>query len=70
MIEVEMAPRLTLSVAEVALMLGVGQSTVYDSIRRGDFPVPVTRVGARLLVSRAALLELLSVGSTDVSEAA
>ena len=64
-----MAPRLTLSVAEVALMLGVGQSTVYDSIRRGDFPVPVIRVGARQLVSRAALLELLSVASADVSEA-
>jgi hypothetical protein len=63
-----MAPVLTLSVAEVALMLGVGQSTVYDPFGAGT-PVPLP---ASELVSwyREQHSSSFLNGSTDVSEAA
>lgn len=51
--------RKTYSIEEAAAALGVGRSTAYDAIKRGEFPVPVIRVGARLVVSRAALDALL-----------
>lgn len=42
--------RVAYSVREVARMLGVGKSTVYDAINRGD--VPTVRFGRRTLVPR------------------
>jgi excisionase family DNA binding protein len=42
--------RVVYSVREVARMLGVGKSTVYDAINRGD--VPTVRLGRRTLVPR------------------
>jgi excisionase family DNA binding protein len=58
------------SIEEVAAALGVGRSTVYDSIRRGDFPLPVIRIGARVLVSRTALERLLSAHQGATYDAA
>ena len=65
-----MTPRHTVSIQEAALMLGVGRSTVYDAIRRGDFPLPVIRVGARCLVSRNALEQLLGIEADQDKRAA
>lgn len=45
--------RLTLSVTEAASLLGVSRPTVYQLIRRADFPS--FKVGARTLISRAGL---------------
>ena len=59
--------RLTYSVEETARRLGVGRSSAYEAIRRGE--LPIIRVGRRLLVSRVALERMLEgetlAGQTD-----
>ena len=50
----------TVDVAEAAAALGIHKLTAYDSIRRGDFPVPVIKIGRRLVVPKAALERLLA----------
>ena len=49
--------RVTLTVDEAAALLGIGRSTAYDAVNRGE--LPCVRVGRRLLVLRAPLLRLL-----------
>ncbi|WCN80031.1 DNA-binding protein [Micromonospora sp. LH3U1] len=38
---------------------GIGRDLSYDLARQGAFPVPVLRLGRRLVVTRAALLQAL-----------
>jgi excisionase family DNA binding protein len=46
----------TLTVEEAARLLGVGRSTAYEQARLGRLgPVPVFRIGRRLVVPREAL---------------
>ncbi len=47
-------------VATAASILGIGRSTAYELIRRGEFPVPVRRVGTRLRVPVAPLVALFA----------
>jgi excisionase family DNA binding protein len=54
--------RLTLNVDDVAPLLGINRSTAYELIRRGTFPLPVIRLGRRLVVPRQAVAELLGDG--------
>ncbi|HTR71747.1 MAG TPA: helix-turn-helix domain-containing protein [Mycobacteriales bacterium] len=56
-----------MTVAEVAVLLRMGTSTAYAAIKRGAFPVPVLRVGGRMLVSRYQLAGWLGVSSHDVA---
>jgi excisionase family DNA binding protein len=49
--------RLTLTVPEAAQLLGVSRGTAYEAARAGE--LPTVRLGRRLLVPRARLLELL-----------
>lgn len=42
-------------------VLGIGRSLAYELARRGEFPVPVLRVGTQYRVPTAALRELLGV---------
>lgn len=49
--------KVTISVPEAADLLGIGRSAAYDAVRRGD--VPSVRVGRRVLVPVAPLLDLL-----------
>ena len=70
-----MSERLVYRVDEVAELLGVGKSTVYDSIAKGDEIPGVLRVGRRILISRAALHAALGLngdaellGGDDVAE--
>ena len=53
--------RRTFTVQEAAHVLGIGRTSAYDAVRRGD--IPVIRVGRRLLVPRAALEKLLLQGT-------
>jgi excisionase family DNA binding protein len=46
--------KLTVSVEEVAVMLGVGLSTVYEHLNRGV--IPHKRVGRRYIIFRDAVL--------------
>jgi excisionase family DNA binding protein len=45
--------RETLTIPEVAVLLGVGRNTLYEAARRGE--IPTLRIGRRLLVPRLAL---------------
>lgn len=47
--------RRTVTVTEAARQLGISRSFAYQAIARGDFPVPVIRIGGRVVVSRTAL---------------
>jgi excisionase family DNA binding protein len=50
--------RLTISVEDAARLLGISRGLAYEAARRGE--LPVIRLGRRLLVPRARLLELVS----------
>ena len=49
------------SVEEAADLLGIGRNSVYEAVREGRFPVRVIRVGARYLIPRVELEELLGI---------
>jgi excisionase family DNA binding protein len=53
--------RLTFTVDEVAIELGISRSSAYECAKRGD--IPTVRLGRRIVVPRRAVLELL--GETD-----
>lgn len=50
--------RRTYTIEETAKVLGLGRTSAYEAVRRGE--IPVLRVGRRLLVPRAALERLLA----------
>jgi excisionase family DNA binding protein len=52
-----MSERLTLTIPEAAELLGVSRGVAYEAARAGE--LPTIRLGRRLLVSRARLMELL-----------
>jgi excisionase family DNA binding protein len=58
--------RLTISVEDAAHLLGISRGLAYEAARRGE--LPVIRLGRRLLVPRARLLEL--VGTSDFGNGA
>lgn len=58
--------RATATLGEVAALLGIGRSTVYELAQRDALPVPVIRLGRRLVVSRAALDRLLAAGPNPI----
>lgn len=49
------APKPLLSVEETSVLLGESRSSVYRSIERGDFPLPVFKLNGRLRVPRRAV---------------
>lgn len=53
--------RQTLNIEDAARRLGINRSTAYELVRRGEFPVPIIRLGRRIVVSRHALDALLGV---------
>ncbi|MCU0267314.1 MAG: helix-turn-helix domain-containing protein [Acidimicrobiales bacterium] len=59
------ADRPTLTVDEVAELLGLSRNSVYDAVRTGA--VPSIRIGRRYLVPTARLAEMLGLadGSSD-----
>ena len=50
----------TETVTAAAARLGVDRLTAYKAIREGTFPVPVIRIGRRIVVPTAALDRLLA----------
>ncbi len=53
--------RLTLSVEEVASLLGLGRTAAYEAARRGE--IPCRKLGRRVIVPVPALLEWLGVSA-------
>lgn len=58
-LETAHAERQTLNIEAVAKRLGINRSTAYELARCDQLPVPVIRLGRRLVVSRPALDALL-----------
>jgi predicted DNA-binding transcriptional regulator AlpA len=52
---IDMTECATLSLAEAALVLGIHRSTAWDLYKRGEFPVPVLKLGKRLRVTKLQL---------------
>lgn len=48
-----------LSIEEAAEMLGIHRCTLYRSIERGDFPLPLFQINARWRVPRKAVEALI-----------
>jgi excisionase family DNA binding protein len=61
-----MTEPLVISVEDAAHLLGISRGLAYEAARRGE--LPVIRLGRRLLVPRARLLEL--VGTSDFGNGA
>jgi excisionase family DNA binding protein len=51
--------RAFLSIEETSVLMGISRATLYRSVQRGDFPVPVVRLNGRLRVSRRAVERLM-----------
>ncbi|MGE0731160.1 MAG: helix-turn-helix domain-containing protein [Acidimicrobiia bacterium] len=49
--------RLTYTVPEAARLLGISRTSAYDCVRRGE--IPALTLGRRILITRAALEQLL-----------
>lgn len=47
------------------ILAGLCRDEAYRSVKRGDFPVPVVKVGRRLVVPVAPILELLGIKPDD-----
>ena len=52
-----MSDRMTYSVDEAARLLGLGRSSMYELVNRGE--LPVVRVGRRILIPTASLAAFL-----------
>jgi excisionase family DNA binding protein len=50
-------PKLTFTVTEAALLLGISRTTAYECVHRGQ--LPALFLGRRIVVTRAALEHLL-----------
>lgn len=51
----------TIGLLEAAEILSIGRSTAYQSVRENTFPVPVIRIGTRIVVPTKPLLDLLGL---------
>lgn len=52
----------TMSLPMAAQILGIHRSTAWDLHKRGEFPIPVLRIGSRLRVTKASLEAFLQTG--------
>ena len=52
--------RHTMTIPEFCKKVGISRNAGYQAARRGDLPVPVIRIGKRLVLSVAAVEKLLS----------
>lgn len=58
----------TLNIEEAGAMLGISRPTSYKLARRDEFPVPIIRLGRRLVVSRDAVENLLKRQKDHIDE--
>ena len=54
--------KLTMTIPEVARALGMSRGLAYDLARRDALPVPVIKLGRRMVLSRRAVEALLEAG--------
>lgn len=61
------ADSLTMTIPEVAKVMGISRGLAYELARRDTLPVPVIRLGRRMVLSRKAVEVLLS-GNGDLRD--
>jgi excisionase family DNA binding protein len=61
---------LTITIPEAAKALGISRNLAYELARRDKLPVPVIKLGKRMVLSRKAVEALLEAGKQLVSEVA
>jgi hypothetical protein len=66
-VEAVRALGLTTDVVTAGKILGLGRNASYDLARKGGFPFPVLRLGARYVVAVPHLLEALGAGGPSDS---
>jgi predicted DNA-binding transcriptional regulator AlpA len=57
--------RETLNIETTAKMLGISRAVAYELARRDQLPVPVIRLGRRMVVSKRALEGVLNARKPD-----
>jgi len=57
---------LTVPLKVAAPLIGQHPKTAYEHIAAGKFPVPVLRLGARIVVAKAALAEFFGIGLDEL----
>lgn len=57
--------RETLNIEAVGKILGISRPVAYELARRNQLPVPVIRLGQRMVVSKRALEKVLSARKDD-----
>ena len=62
MIRIDMSKCATVSLGEAAHVLGIHRSTAWSLNQRGEFPVPVLRIGSSLRVVKTHLEIYLTTG--------
>ncbi len=63
-------PSRILNIEDAGAMLGISRPTSYKLARADQFPVPVIRIGRRMVVSREAVDALLSRQKDDGNDQA
>ena len=51
--------RLTMTVEEAAILIGISRNSAYEAVKSGE--LPVVKIGRRLLVPRAALMRMFEL---------
>jgi predicted DNA-binding transcriptional regulator AlpA len=64
-IQAQKVSRETLNIETAGKMLGISRPVAYDLALRDRLPVPVIRLGRRMVVSKRALEEVLSARKDD-----
>jgi predicted DNA-binding transcriptional regulator AlpA len=54
-----MTEKMVMTIPEVSATLGISRNSGYKLARCGELPVPVIKLGKRLVVSKAAIEKLL-----------
>jgi len=54
----------TLDVKQAAKLLGIGQNSAYEAVKRGE--IPTLKIGRRLVVPTATLLARLGCSAADL----
>jgi len=55
----------TLNIEAAGKMLGISRAVAYELARRDELPVPVIRLGRRMVVSQRALEEVINARRED-----
>lgn len=56
--------RQTVNLEAAGRMLGISRATMYERARRDELPVPVIRIGTRMVISKRALDAVLGAQKT------